>query len=149
MHKSVEDIDIASILPHRFPFLFVDRILEIDLDARNIRALKCISTSEPCLQGHFPGRPIMPGVIALEALAQAAGILVWELGYHNQHSMLLSIKNAKFRQPILPGHVIHLCVQCQHIGTRGGRVLGRALIDGETLAVEAELAFAMINKHEQ
>ena len=137
--------DIERILPHRYPFLLVDRVLHIDLEASEILGLKNVTANEPFFQGHFPGAPIMPGVLLLEALAQTGGILVHQKGYDKKIAVLLNITNAKFRRPVVPGDVLHLHVKGLHISGTGGKIRGKAMIQDQ-LAVEAELSFALIDK---
>lgn len=139
--------DIEKILPHRFPFLLVDRVLEIDLDASEIHGVKNVTANEPFFQGHFPGTPIMPGVLLLEALAQTGGILVHQKGYDKKIAVLLNITNAKFRHPVVPGDVLHLHVKGLHISGTGGKISGRAMVQDQ-LAVESELSFALIDKEQ-
>jgi 3-hydroxyacyl-[acyl-carrier-protein] dehydratase len=137
--------DIERILPHRYPFLLVDRVLQIDLEASEILSVKNVTANEPFFQGHFPGAPIMPGVLLLEALAQTGGILVHQKGYDKKIAVLLNITNAKFRRPVVPGDVLHLHVKGLHISGTGGKIRGKAMIQDQ-LAVEAELSFALIDK---
>ncbi len=86
---------IEKILPHRYPFLLVDRVLEINLEQNEIIGLKNVTVNEPFFQGHFPGAPIMPGVLILEALAQTGGILVHQKGYDKKIAVLLNVAHAK------------------------------------------------------
>ena len=136
---------IETILPHRYPFLLVDRVLHIDLENNEIIGLKNVTANEPFFQGHFPGVPIMPGVLILEALAQVGGILVHQKGYDKKIAVLLNIANAKFRKPVLPGDALHLHAKGIHISANGGKMAAKAMI-GEQLAVEAELSFALVDK---
>ena len=136
---------IEKILPHRYPFLLVDRIIHINLDENEIIGLKNVTVNEPFFQGHFPGAPIMPGVLILEALAQTGGILVHQKGYDQKIAVLLNIANAKFRKPVLPGDVLHLHAKGLHISGNGGKMAAKAMI-GEHVAVEAELSFALVDK---
>ena len=136
--------EIARILPHRYPFLLVDRILEINLDENEILGVKNVTVNEPFFQGHFPGAPIMPGVLLLEALAQTGGILVHQKGYAKKIAVLLNVANAKFRKPVVPGDVLHLHVKGLHISGTGGKIRAKATVR-EQLAVEAELSFAMVD----
>ncbi|MBF8263652.1 MAG: fabZ [Parachlamydiales bacterium] len=137
--------DIERILPHRYPFLFVDRVLQIDLEKSEIVGVKNVTSNEPFFQGHFPGAPIMPGVLLLEALAQTGGILVHQKGYDKKIAVLLNIANAKFRRPVVPGDVVLLYVVGLHISGTGGKIRGKAMVQ-EQLAVEAELSFALVDK---
>ncbi len=139
--------EIEQILPHRYPFLLVDRILSIDLEKNEIVGLKNVTVNEPFFQGHFPGTPIMPGVLILEALAQTGGVLVHQKGYDKKIAVLLNVTNAKFRRPVQPGDVLHLYAKGLHISGNGGKVQAKAMI-GEQIAVEAELSFALISKEQ-
>lgn len=133
---------IREILPHRYPFLLVDRVVELDLATDSIVAIKCVTINEEFFQGHFPEAPIMPGVLILEALAQAGGILIHQKGFHEKTAVLLSINRAKFRRPAMPGDEILLEVHGNHLSSKGGRVEGRALVRGELVA-EATIGFAL------
>jgi 3-hydroxyacyl-[acyl-carrier-protein] dehydratase len=136
---------VEEILPHRYPFLLVDRIVHVDLDAGEIIGVKNVTYNEPFFQGHFPGAPIMPGVLILEALAQTGGILVHQKGYNKKIAVLLNVTGAKFRKPVTPGDVLHLHAKALHISNNGGKMQTKAMI-GEQLAAEAELSFALIEK---
>jgi len=138
--------DIEKILPHRYPFLFIDRILHIDLEENEIIGIKNVTINEPFFQGHFPSAPIMPGVLLLEALAQTGGILVYQKGYIKKIAVLLNIVYAKFRRPVLPGDVLHLHVKALHVSGMGGRMRAKALVQDQ-LVVEAELSFALVDKN--
>lgn len=137
--------DIENILPHRYPFLLVDRILELNLEENEILGLKNVTINEPFFQGHFPGAPIMPGVLILEALAQTGGVLVHQKGYTQKIAVLLNISYAKFRKPVVPGDVLLLHAKGLHVSSTGGKIKAKATI-GQVLAVEAELSFALVNK---
>lgn len=137
--------DIEKILPHRYPFLLVDRIIYLNLEENEIIGVKNVTVNEPFFQGHFPGVPIMPGVLILEALAQTGGVLVHQKGYDKKIAVLLNIANAKFRKPVLPGDVLHLHAKGLHVSGNGGKIKAKATI-GEVLAVEAELSFALVDK---
>ncbi|MCX6987869.1 MAG: 3-hydroxyacyl-ACP dehydratase FabZ [Chlamydiae bacterium] len=139
--------EIAKILPHRYPFLLVDRIVYMNLDENIIIGQKNLTMNEQFFQGHFPDAPIMPGVLILEALAQTGGILVHQKGYNQKIAVLLSVKNAKFRRPVVPGDVLMLHASGIHISGKGGRVLAKATVNDQ-LAVEAEIGFALIDKEQ-
>ncbi|MBA3722319.1 MAG: 3-hydroxyacyl-ACP dehydratase FabZ [Parachlamydiaceae bacterium] len=136
---------IINILPHRYPFLLVDRVLEMDLEKGYILAQKNVTINEAFFQGHFPDVPIMPGVIILEALAQAGGILVHLKGKENKIAILLSVNNAKFRHPVKPGDVLLLRGQGLHFSSKGGRIKAEALVN-DKVAVEAEIGFVFVDK---
>ncbi|AWI53343.1 3-hydroxyacyl-[acyl-carrier-protein] dehydratase FabZ [Aquabacterium olei] len=132
---------ILQKLPHRYPFLMVDRVLEVEKNVR-IRALKNVTINEPFFQGHFPNRPVMPGVMMLEALAQAAALLAFEtqgIGVDdNSVYYFVGIDGARFKRPVEPGDQLFLDVAMDR--NKGGiyKFKARALV-GEELAVEADL----------
>lgn len=140
-------MDIAAILrllPHRFPMLLIDRVVALEKD-RSIHAVKAVSVNEPFFAGHFPSRPIMPGVLIVEALAQAAGVLAIEsrgLADTGKLVYFMAIENAKFRKAVEPGHLLHLHVDIVQAKRTVCRFSGRAEIDG-ALAAEANFT-AMI-----
>ncbi len=136
---------ILNILPHRYPFLLVDKVLEMDLEKGYILAQKNLTINEAFFQGHFPEAPIMPGVLILEALAQAGGILVHLKGREGKIAVLLNVNQAKFRHPVKPGDVLHLRCQGLHFSSKGGRVKAEALVDGK-IAAEAEIGFVFVDK---
>ena len=143
--KDPVTIDIGAILkklPHRYPFLLVDRIVELDLEGDRIVGLKNVTINEPFFQGHFPFEPIMPGVLIIEALAQTGGILMYEKNY-TQIKVLASIKHAKFRRIVRPGDVLTLEVTAQHLSAHGGKVKGEARVNNEK-AAEAEIVFGLL-----
>lgn len=135
---------IKECLPHRYPFLFVDKVTHFDAEKKTITAQKNLTINEPFFQGHFPKEPIMPGVLIVEALAQAGGVLVYELGQRGLF-VLSSLKNVKFRKLVVPGDVLTLDVVAEHISKRGGRMNGVATVDG-VLAAEAEILFAFLQE---
>jgi 3-hydroxyacyl-[acyl-carrier-protein] dehydratase len=137
--------DLEKILPHRYPFLLVDRILEMNLEENEVLGLKNVTANELFFQGHFPGAPIMPGVLILEALAQTGGVLVHQKGYTKKIAVLLNVANAKFRRPVVPGDALLLHAKGLHVSANGGKIQARAMI-GQALAVEAELSFALVDK---
>ena len=132
---------IMEILPHRYPFLLVDRILECD-DERRIVGLKNLSITEPFFQGHFPGRPIMPGVMQVEAMAQVGGILLNRVGKRQgMIALFTSIDRARFRRMLVPGDQMRMEIEILRMRTKLAKVHGKILVDGE-LASEAEMMFA-------
>ena len=135
---------VMAALPHRYPMLLVDRVLTLEPD-RAIRAIKAVTINEPFFQGHFPGRPIMPGVLIVEALAQAAGVLAVEsLGLTGSGKLVyfMAIDGAKFRTPVEPGVLLQLDVEFVQKRSSVCKFAGRASIDGK-LAAEANFT-AMI-----
>ena len=135
---------VMAALPHRYPMLLVDRVESLDLE-RGITAIKAVTVNEPFFQGHFPARPIMPGVLIVEALAQAAGVLAVEaLGLAGSGKLVyfMAIEGAKFRAPVEPGVLLRLEVEFVQKRSTVCKFAGRALVDGK-LAAEAQFT-AMI-----
>ncbi|MEO7601699.1 MAG: 3-hydroxyacyl-ACP dehydratase FabZ [Sphingomicrobium sp.] len=133
-----------AALPHRYPMLLVDRVERIVPD-QSITAIKAVSMNEPFFQGHFPGRPIMPGVLIIEALAQAAGVLAVEsfgLAESGKLVYFMAIEGAKFRTPVEPGCLLQLDVEFVQKRASVCKFVGRASVDGK-LAAEAQFT-AMI-----
>src|SRR5205809_5916909 len=132
----MEQAEIQSLLPHRYPFLLVDRVQELDPD-RRIVGIKNVTINEPFFQGHFPGRPIMPGVLIIEALAQAAGVLAVEaLGLAGSGKLVyfMAIEGAKFRAPVEPGVLLRLDVEFVQKRATVCKFSGRASVDGKLVA---------------
>jgi 3-hydroxyacyl-[acyl-carrier-protein] dehydratase len=135
---------VMAALPHRYPMLLVDRVEALERD-HSIRAIKAVTINEPFFQGHFPGRPIMPGVLIIEALAQAAGVLAVEsLGLANSGKLVyfMAIDGAKFRTPVEPGVLLQLDVEFVQKRATVCKFAGRASVGGK-LAAEANFT-AMI-----
>jgi 3-hydroxyacyl-[acyl-carrier-protein] dehydratase len=135
---------VMAALPHRYPMLLVDRVESLDPD-RGIVAIKAVTINEEFFQGHFPGQPIMPGVLQVEALAQAAGVLAVEsLGLAGSGKLVyfMSIDGVKFRKPVEPGVLLRLEVEFLQMRSRVCKFAGRALLNGE-IATECEFT-AMI-----
>jgi 3-hydroxyacyl-[acyl-carrier-protein] dehydratase len=146
MTQSVLDIHkILRLLPHRYPFLLVDRVVEFEKDVR-IKALKNVTINEPFFTGHFPNRPVMPGVMMLEALAQTAALLSFEsLGTppdENTVVYFLGIDGARFKRVVEPGDQLILEASIERAKAGIYKYKARASVDGET-AVEAELMCTM------
>jgi 3-hydroxyacyl-[acyl-carrier-protein] dehydratase len=135
-----------SVLPHRYPLLLVDRVLEMEPKKR-IVALKNVTINEEVFLGHFPGRPVMPGVLLIEGMAQAGGLLLLHDLPQRENKLLLfaGIEEAKFRRPVVPGDQIRYEVEVLRLRSTFGRVAGKVLVDGE-LAAEAILSTAMVDK---
>ncbi len=132
--------EIMKILPHRYPFLLVDRVIEFEAE-KKITCIKNVTMNEPFFEGHFPGHPVMPGVLIIEGMAQAGGILVGlSMGddVKDKVCYFVSVENTKFRRPVVPGD--QLRIEMEAVGCRRGiwSFTGRAYVDGK-LATEADL----------
>ena len=140
--------EIMKFLPHRYPFLLVDRIVEMDPPQR-IVGLKNVTVNEEFFQGHFPGAPVMPGVLILESMAQVAGVLLYrELPAQDRSSKLIyftGVENAKFRRPVVPGDQLRLEVDVVYRRNKFGKVAARALVEGKLVAEAFEL-FAIADR---
>ena len=134
---------IMKILPHREPFLFVDKIVSLER-GKHATGVKNVNIDEYFFKGHFPGRPVMPGVLIIESMAQVGGVMMLSPEENRgKIAYFMSIDNAKFRKPVVPGDQLILEVQAGKIKSRTGLVHGRALVDGKVVA-EADLMFALV-----
>jgi 3-hydroxyacyl-[acyl-carrier-protein] dehydratase len=142
----LEIAEIMSILPHRYPFLLIDRIIEIERKKR-IVSLKNVTINEPFFQGHFPGYPIMPGARVVEAIAQTGGVLLMpEVQDRDEKLMVFTgIERAKFRRPVVPGDQLRIEVTVLNWKPRVAKMEGRATVDGK-LACEATVMCALVPK---
>ncbi|MDY0404587.1 3-hydroxyacyl-ACP dehydratase FabZ [Virgibacillus sp. 179-BFC.A HS] len=138
------DIDqIKEIIPHRYPFLLVDKVLEVDEEAKRIVALKNVTINEPFFQGHFPQYPVMPGVLIVEAMAQTGAIMM--LGKEENKGkigFLAGIDKCRFKKQVKPGDQLQLEVEITRVKGPIGKGKGTATVDGK-LACEAEITFAI------
>ena len=137
---------ISTVLPHRYPFLLVDRVLEID-PGKSIRAYKNVTANEDFFNGHFPGHPVMPGVMIIEGLAQAAGILTLHdrKGREDKLMYFTGIDKARFRRPVVPGDKLVYEVEILRLRETYCRLRGVALVDGQ-IAAEATMASALVDR---
>ncbi|MGR3912751.1 MAG: 3-hydroxyacyl-ACP dehydratase FabZ [Candidatus Rhabdochlamydia sp.] len=145
MNLPLDAKTIAKILPHRYPFLLVDRIIKLDLENNIVVGQKNVTFNEQFFVGHFPDAPIMPGVLILEALAQAGGILVHQKLQTDKIAVLLTVNNAKFRKPVMPGDVLFLHIQGLHISFKSGKVAAKAVVNDQVV-VEADIGFALVDR---
>ena len=147
--ETVEALDIQDILemiPHRYPLLLVDRLINI-IPGRSATGIKNVTMNEPQFQGHFPGRPIMPGVMIIESMAQTAGVLVIKtLGAESKgkHVLFMSIDNAKFRKPVVPGDTMHVNVEIKQQRGPVWRFSGVVLVEGKKVA-EADFSAIIVD----
>jgi 3-hydroxyacyl-[acyl-carrier-protein] dehydratase len=134
---------IKQILPHRYPFLLVDRILELEPGKRAV-GLKNITANEPFFQGHFPQRSIMPGVLIIEIMAQIGGVMILSVGEHQgKLAYIGTVDNAKFRRPVVPGDTLKVEVELMRLRGNMGKVKCVARVGNEE-AAEAEIMFALV-----
>lgn len=135
----MDSIAIQEILPHRYPFLLVDKIIELEPKVR-IVGIKQVTINEPYFQGHFPGAPVMPGVLQIEALAQVGAILALREFEDRAEKIpfFSGIENARFRRPVVPGDTLVLEVTALRIGSKVQKMRGEAKVDGQVCA-EAEI----------
>ena len=139
------DIDsIMKIMPHRYPFLLIDRIIDLEPD-KSVTAIKNVTINEPFFHGHFPGHPIMPGVLILEALAQAGGVLLLNAIEKPQTKVVyfMSIDNAKFRRPVMPGDQLRLELQMQTFRRNTCKMTGKAYVGDKVVANADFMAMVM------
>ena len=140
-------LEIQKLLPHRYPFLLVDRVVSIE-PGKALRAYKNVSVNEPFFEGHFPGHPVMPGVLVLEALAQASAILAYRsTGFDPAQKVtyLMAIDGAKFRRPTIPGDRLELEVEVLRFKGSILKTRGVAKVDGEVVA-EGEFLATVVDK---
>jgi 3-hydroxyacyl-[acyl-carrier-protein] dehydratase len=139
--------EIRSILPHRYPFLLVDRIVE--LEAERIVGIKNVTNNEPFFQGHFPGLPVMPGVLIIEAMAQTAGVLVLKNIPDREKKvvLLVSVDGARFRRMVVPGDQLRMELTLTKRKASVAKMIGKATVDGQLVA-EAEMMCKLADKGE-
>ncbi len=128
--------EITAILPHRYPMLMVDRIVEISEEQQSVVGLKNVTANEPHFTGHFPGYAVMPGVLIIEAMAQVGGVLVTVLAPHTRGKLMLlaSVENAKFRKPVVPGDQLRIEMKLSRLKRNIAKMEGVATVDGQVVA---------------
>ena len=137
--------DILEVMPHRYPFLLIDRVLEVG--ETTIKAVKNVTFNEPQFMGHFPGQPVMPGVLLVEAMAQAGGYLLFRQIEDREGKLIMftGIDNCRFRRPVVPGDQVVFELEVVSIKRTFAKLHGKALVHGE-LACEATLMSAMTER---
>jgi beta-hydroxyacyl-ACP dehydratase FabZ len=140
--------EIRAILPHRYPFLLVDRIVE--MEPERIVGIKQVTLNEPYFQGHFPDFPVMPGVLIVEAMAQAAGVLVLKSmpDRANKLVLLVAIENARFRRPVIPGDTLRMEMKITKRKASVAKMAGVATVDGQVVA-EVEVMCKLADRQEK
>jgi 3-hydroxyacyl-[acyl-carrier-protein] dehydratase len=137
--------ELRGILPHRSPFVMVDRILEVSDDGQRAVGIKCVSSNEPFFEGHFPDLPIVPGVLIVEALAQCGAPLMRNKEMTGKLAVLAGIDGFRFRRPVVPGDVLRLEVTLTKLRGPIGKMRGRATVEGQLVA-EGEITFAIADR---
>lgn len=133
--------EIEALIPHRWPILMVDRIVEYDAEAKRIVGVKAITASDWWAKGHFPGLPVLPGVLQVEALAQTMAVYVAKQpGFGDRIGLFAAIDDCRFKRVVAPGDLLRLEITMEKLGSRFGRAKGVASVDGE-VACEASLSF--------
>ncbi|MFH1422337.1 MAG: acyl-ACP--UDP-N-acetylglucosamine O-acyltransferase [Planctomycetota bacterium] len=138
-------LQIQSILPHRYPFLLIDRVIEVETGKRAV-GLKNVSINEEYFQGHFPGQPVMPGVLQIEAMAQLAGaLLLKDIGDEGKLPFLMAVDGVKFRKAVVPGDQLILEAETVRVRDKSGEVKTKAFVDGKLVA-EAQIRFMLVDR---
>lgn len=141
----LDAVAIQEIIPHRYPFLLVDRIIEIEYGTRAV-GIKNVSMGEPFFQGHFPDYPVMPGVLIIEALAQVGAVALLGSDEHRgKIALFAGLNDVRFRRQVRPGDTLRLETEIGRMRRSVGRGTGRATVDGD-LAAEGELLFAIVDR---
>lgn len=146
--RTLTTLDIQAVIPHRYPFLLVDKV-DIMEEGKRAIGTKGVTINEEFFQGHFPGQPIMPGVLVIEALAQTACVLLMSKGgFENKVAFFLGIESAKFRNPVFPGTLLKLEIEVIRLGGRAGKFKGVATVDGK-VATQAQMSFVLADREKK
>lgn len=145
INQMMDNREIQNLLPHRYPLLLIDRIIEVEPNVKAV-GLKSVTINEPFFQGHFPGNPIMPGVLIIEAMAQVGAILAFRSGVKGDLLYFMSIEKAKFRKPVVPGDQLKLDIRVLQTRNNVWKFAGTAFV-GEKLVSEVEFT-AMVPPEE-
>lgn len=146
-NTSLDIKQILDIIPHRYPFLLIDKITDVNIEAGTIEAKKNVTINEEFFQGHFPGAPIMPGVLIMEAMAQAGGVLVYlkDKPERPTIAVLMNIKNVKFRVQVKPGDVLTIKCEGIHFSSKGGKIKATAYVE-DKVACQGEMGFCLVDR---
>ena len=141
---SADIMRVMDLLPHRYPFLMIDKIIDIDGD-NSATGIKAVTINEPHFQGHFPNRPVMPGVLLIEAMAQTAGAICVAAGDNSTPSLVyfMTIDKCKFRKPVVPGDMVHFKVEKQRQRRNIWKFAARAEVEGDLVA-EADISAMLV-----
>lgn len=146
--RTLSTVEIQAAIPHRYPFLLVDKV-DIIEEGKKAVGTKGVTINEEFFQGHFPGHPIMPGVLVIEALAQTACVMLMSKGgLEDKIAYFLGIEGAKFRNPVTPGSLLKLEVEVLKLGGRAGKFQGTATVDGK-IATQAQMSFVLADANKE